>query len=430
MSINKLTKDLVLHSGTIIDPYKNETYKADMWIRNGKIHEIGKFSFPKSAQSINCEGKVVTHGFCDIHVHFREPGEEYKETLETGSHAALAGGFTRVCAMPNTNPKIDSPELINFIYKKAEGCPIYIHPIGAVTKNQAGKEIAEMGLMYKAGAVAFSDDGIPIQDGAVMRTALEYSRQFDVPIINHAEDLLLRNDGLMNEGNISMELGLRGNPVVAESTMVYRDLELAHFTSGKIHVPHVTTKNAIDIIRGMKKINEKVTAEVTPHHLFFNDESLRSYDTNLKVAPPIRAEIDRDALIKAVKDGTVDCIATDHAPHAPEDKETTFDIASFGMIGLESCFGAVNFIFCKNSGMPLEHLIKLLTIKPRQIMGFKSDLLLKGTPAEITILEPDVDWVFNKKNIFSKSKNSPFIGKKLYGKIYGTISRSFLFRNL
>ena len=180
----------------------------------------------------------------------------------------------------------------------------------------------------------------------------------------------------------------------------------------------------------MKKINEKVTAEVTPHHLFFNDESLRSYDTNLKVAPPIRAEIDRDALIKAVKDGTVDCIATDHAPHALEDKKTTFDIASFGMIGLESCFGAVNSIFCKNSAMPLENLIKLLTTKPRQIMGFKSDLFLKGTPAEIAILEPDVEWVFDEKNIFSKSKNSPFIGKKLYGKIYGTISRSFLFRYL
>ena len=428
MSLEKITKNLMLKGGTLIDPHNEKTFDADVYIKDGKIHEIGRFEKPESCEIIDCTGKVITHGFCDLHVHFREPGREDKETLKTGSLAAMAGGFTRVCVMPNTNPPLDTPESIHFIKKKAEDAPIYIHPIGAVSKGQDGKDITEMGLMNKEGAVAFSDDGLPIQDGGIMRIALEYSKLIGVPVINHAEDECLRDGGHMHEGTVSTHLGLAGNPDLAESTMVHRDLELAKYVDARIHIPHVSSAKAVDLIRDMKKHKDDVTAEVTPHHLFFNDEDLRSYDTNLKVGPPIRTEKDRISLIAALKDGTIDCIATDHAPHTIENKETTFDLATFGMIGLESCFGVVNKIMCKESEMDLIKLISLLTCSPRKIMGFESDLFVKGSPAEITIIDPDQDWIFSREHIKSRSINSPYIGKKMIGKVLYTISRSHIFR--
>ena len=429
MSLKNLSKHTVLKAGTLLDPFNKRTYKADLWIKDGFIESIGEFNAPKSAEIIDCKGKIITHGFCDLHVHFREPGREDKETLDTGSLSAMAGGFTRVCVMPNTNPPLDSPEMMNFIKEKAEKCPIHIHPIGAVTKAQNGKDITEMALMFKEGAVAFSDDGLPIQDGAVMRIALEYSTLVGVPVINHAEDECLRSEGLMHEGIISTHLGLPGNPDLAESAMVHRDLELADFTGAKLHVPHVSSAKAVQHIRTMKRKNNNITSEVTPHHLFFNDQALRSYNTNLKVAPPIRTESDREALIKAVKDGTIDCIATDHAPHTLEDKETTFDCASFGMIGLESAFGVVNKVLVQESGMELIDLISLLTVNPRKIMGFDSDLFSEGAMAEITVIDPDRDWTFDKDHIHSKSGNSPFIGKDLKGTVELTISTNSIYKS-
>ena len=430
MSLEKISKNVMLKGGTIIDPYHKKEYKSDVLIKDGKIFEIGDFDPPKSCEIIDCEGKIITHGFCDLHVHFREPGREDKETLQTGSIAAMAGGFTRVCVMPNTTPPLDTPESINFIIKKAENAPIHIHPIGAVSKGQDGKDITEMGLMHKEGAVAFSDDGLPIQDGGIMRIALEYSKLIDVPIINHAEDECLRDGGLMHEGTISTRLGLPGNPDLAESSMVHRDLELADFVGAKIHIPHVSSSKAVDLIRKMKKHKDDVTAEVTPHHLFFNDEDLISYDTNLKVGPPIRTENDRKSLIDAVKDGTIDCIATDHAPHTIEDKETTFDLATFGMIGLESCFGIVNKVLCKDSKMDLMDLISFLTNRPREIMGFDCDLFSVGSSAEIVVIDPEQDWVFSREDIKSRSINSPYIGKELFGKVQFTISRSHLYKSV
>ena len=428
MSLEKISKNVMLKGGTIIDPYQKKTFKADVLIKNGKILKIGTLKPPESCDIIDCKDKIITHGFCDLHVHFREPGREDKETLQTGSIAAMAGGFTRVCVMPNTNPPLDTPESINFIIKKAEDAPVHIHPIGAVSKGQDGKDITEMGLMYKEGAVAFSDDGLPIQDGGVMRIALEYSKLIEVPIINHAEDECLRNEGHMHEGTISTRLGLSGNPDLAESSMVHRDLELANLVDAKIHVPHVSSEKAVDLIREMKKHKDDVTSEVTPHHLFFNDEDLITYDTNLKVGPPIRSENDRKSLIAAVIDGTIDCIATDHAPHTIEDKETTFDLASFGMIGLESCFGVVNKVLCNESGMDLIDLICLLTNKPRKIMGFERDLFSVGSSAEIVIINPEKDWMFSKDNIKSRSINSPYIGKNLIGKVELTISCSHIYK--
>ena len=291
-----------------------------------------------------------------------------------------------------------------------------------VTKSQNGNDLTEMGLMHNEGAVAFSDDGLPIQNGAMMRIALEYATMIDVPVINHAEDECLRAEGLMHEGRVSTQLGLPGNPDLAESAMVYRDLELAEFTGARLHIPHVSSMKAVQHIREMKSKNEKVTAEVTPHHLFFNDEALTSYNTNLKVAPPIRTESDRKALIDALKDGTIDCIATDHAPHTIEDKETTFDLASFGMIGLESCFGAINKVLVHDEGFELGSVVKLLTSNPRAIMGFEQDLFSEGTNAEITILDPDVEWTFEKVHVQSRSINSPYYGEILKGKVEYTIS--------
>tara|TARA_B100000408_G_scaffold102514_1_gene79532 strand:- start:3299 stop:4588 length:1290 start_codon:yes stop_codon:yes gene_type:complete len=429
MGLKRLGKNLVLKNGTIIDPHHKKTIHGDVWIKDGTIAGVGGFKAPKSSETVDCSGKVITHGFCDLHVHFREPGREDKETLQTGSLAAMAGGFTRVCVMPNTNPPLDSPESINFIREKAENCPIHIHPIGAVTKSQDGNDLTEMGLMHQEGAVAFSDDGLPIQDGAMMRIALEYATLVDVPIINHAEDVCLRAEGVMHEGRISTHLGLPGNPDLAESAMVHRDLELAEFTGARLHVPHVSSAKAVHHIREMKQKNKNVTAEVTPHHIFFNDDALTSFNTHLKVAPPIRTEEDRRALIQAVKEGTIDCIATDHAPHTIEDKETTFDLASFGMIGLESCFGAVNKVLMDQEGLQLEDVIALLTAKPRAIMGFDPDLFTLGRAAEINVIDADKEWTFEREHVRSRSINSPFYGEPLKGKVELTISCGRIFSN-
>ena len=422
MNLKKLPKKFVLQGGTILDPLSGRSKKGNVVIEQNKIKSIGSATGAKSENMIDCSGLVITHGFCDLHVHFREPGREDKETLQTGSRAALAGGFTRVCIMPNTLPPLDSPESIRFIVEKAEECPVHIHPIGAVTKGQKGQELTEVQGIFSEGAVALSDDGLPISDAQVMRLALEYTSMFDKPVINHAEDECLRNNGLMNEGEISTRLGLAGNPSLAEAIMIQRDLELANMIQAKLHVPHVTSASGSANIRRMKKSNQNITAEVTPHHLFFNDQALLEYNTNFKVAPPIRTENDRKELIKAVKDGTLDCIATDHAPHTIEEKEATFEIAPFGMIGLESCFGAVNKVL----DMPLKELLKLLTVNPRRIMGFDNDLFTIGCPAELTILDPDQEWIFKEQNIYSKSRNTPFFGEKLKGKVHFTISKGFI----
>ena len=429
MGLKRLGKNLVLKNGTIIDPHHKKTIHGDVWIKDGTIAGVGEFKDPKSSESVDCSGKVITHGFCDLHVHFREPGREDKETLQTGSLAAMAGGFTRVCVMPNTNPPLDSPESINFIREKAEDCPIHIHPIGAVTKSQDGNDLTEMGLMHQEGAVAFSDDGLPIQDGVMMRIALEYATLMGVPIINHAEDVCLRAEGVMHEGRVSTHLGLPGNPDLAESAMVHRDLELAEFTGARLHVPHVSSAKAVHHIREMKQKNNKVTAEVTPHHLFFNDDALTSFNTHLKVAPPIRTEKDRKALIQAVRDGIIDCIATDHAPHTIEDKETTFDLASFGMIGLESCFGVIYKVLVEQEGLQLEDVISLLTDKPRAIMGFDPDLFTLGRAAEINVIDSDKEWTFEREHVRSRSINSPFYGESLKGKVELTISCGRIFSN-
>ena len=428
MQSQQINKNLVLKNGRIIDPFNSTEIIGDIYIKDSKIHSAGKINYPKSSIEIDCTNKIITHGFCDIHAHFREPGEEHKETLSTGSVAAVAGGFTRVCVMPNTSPSIDTPELVRYINDKSEELPIYIHPIGAVTKGQEGKELTEMALMLTEGAVAFSDDGVPIENSSILRSALSYASMLDgdIKIINHAEDLTLKNNAVMNEGEISTILGLEGSPDITESNMVLRDLEIAKLLDASIHIPHVSAAKSVNYIKLLKKGYGKITSEVTPHHLFFSDDDLRSYNTNLKVAPPIRSKDDRKILIKALKDGVIDCIATDHAPHSIEEKDNTFDYAPFGMIGLESCFGAVNHVLVKKNNFSMIKLIQLLTTEPRKIMGFDNDLLCEGKEIELIILDPLKKWRFNLENIYSKSKNSPFLGKKLTGKILYTLTKGYI----
>ena len=426
MNTSKLKKNQILINGTVLDPFNETEKKADIHLENGKIKQIGKISAPKNSEVLDCKNLVITHGFFDAHVHFREPGEEDKEDLNSGSLAALAGGFTGVCAMPNTNPPIDTPELTRYIIDRSEECPINIFPIGAVTKAQEGKEITEMGAMIGEGAIAFSDDGLPISNAKVMQNALEYSSMFDIPIINHAEDECLKGDGVMHMGKVSTNLGLPSSPGITESSMVHRDLEIAVHVGARLHVPHVSSARSVEHIKALKKKSEKISAEVTAHHLFFTDEDLMSYNTNLKVAPPIRSKKDKKTLIAALKSGIIDCIATDHAPHTIEEKEGTFDIAPFGMIGLESCFGAVNKIMVHDNNMKLTSLVKRLTVNPRRIMGINQDLFKLGSNAEIAIFDPDLEWIFSNDNIFSKSHNSPFINQKLKGKIKATIVKGHI----
>ena len=422
MKTKQLPKSVKITNCTILDPFAEKEFAGEILLKNGKINDVGKSISADGVDELDANGAVVTHGFCDIHAHFREPGREDKETLVTGSRAALAGGFTTVCVMPNTNPPLDSPESIRFIAEKAEDLSIQLYPIGAVTVGQNGKEMTEMGEMVKAGAVAFSDDGIPIIDGEVMRLALEYSTQFDVPIINHAEDVDLRGSGQMNEGRWSTRLGLAGIPDISESIMVERDLQVAGFTGGRIHVPHVSTEKSVHAIRRAKENGVNISAEVTPHHLYFDDSALQTYDTNLKVAPPIRSEADREAMIGAISDGTVNCIATDHAPHTVEEKESPFEYAPCGMIGLESAFGAV-WKMLSDKKMSLLDVVRKLTVMPRQIIGFDSDLFAKGTAAELVFLNPDQEWTFGLEHIRSKSRNSPFVGETLKGQVVSVVSR-------
>jgi len=422
-------RKILLKSGRIIDPFSKKTFNGDLLIESGKISKISDSISTKGKdyKVIDCKGLVVTHGFCDMHVHFREPGREDKETLESGSYSALAGGFTQVCTMANTNPVIDSPEHIHYIVSKSQKLPIDIFPIGAVSKGMKGEELTEMLLMQKNGAIAFSDDGIPIQNAQFMKLALTYSKMLNVPIMNHAEDIFLRNDGVMNASSTSNNLGLKGNTSLGEAVMVYRDLLLAESLNSKLHLLHLSTKEAVDLLKQFKSKKQLITAEVSPHHLYFVDEDIDSFDTNLKVAPPVRSKKDRKALIEGIKSGLIDCIATDHAPHTLEDKETTFNEAAFGMIGLESCFGVVNKVLVKENGMSLKSLIEKITVNPRKVMNLETNLFATGSKAQITIFDPNEKWKFKNSHILSKSSNSPFIGKDLVGKVKFVISKNQFF---
>ena len=425
INYHKIKKYVLLKNGLVYDPFLQFDKKIDILIVDGIIEKISnKISEKSNYHIIDCKDMIITNGFVDIHSHFREPGFEIKETIHSGSCAAFSAGYTRVCTMPNTDPVVDTPELVKHIINQSQLFPIYIHPIGAITKGQKGKELAEIGSMVEAGAVAISDDGIPLKNSYLLRTALEYSQKFNIPVINHAEDNYLVNSGQVNEGSVSLKLGLPSNPDIAESSMIFRDLSIADYVKGRLHIPHVSSYKSIKIINQFKKTGLNVTAEVSPHHLCLTDEVLNNFDTNAKVAPPIRSKKDRDSLLKAVESGIIDCIATDHAPHSIEDKEKDFQNASCGMIGLESAFGLSNTYLSKK--MNIHSIIGLFTIKPSKIMNIKPNLISLKSPAELNIIDPDYKWIFSKDDIYSKSNNTPIIGMSLIGKVITTINKGYI----
>ncbi len=425
MEKRAIISSILFKNAKVIDPFQEESYDTDILVDKGKILTLSKNISEKEAKAqIDLKGLYLAPGFVDLHVHFREPGYENSETIETGCRAALAGGFTKVCCMPNTDPAIDTRETVRFIYEKAENEIVDVYPIAAVTKGRKGEELTEMVELAEAGAVAFSDDGTPIKNAQLMRFALEYSKITGKPVINHAEDSQLKADGIMNEGVVSTQLGISGNPGIAEQIMIARDLRLVEFVNARIHIPHVSTAGSVELIRQAKAKGLTVTAEATPHHFSLTDEYMRSFDANGKVAPPLRTEDDRLAIIAGIKDGTIDAIATDHAPHIYDTKETSLDLASYGMIGLETAFALAMTNLVHKEAITLMELIKLLTIKPATLMQLPLPIFEKSAEANFTIFNLDEWWVFSRKNIYSKSYNSPFIGNEFTGRVKAVFAKS------
>jgi dihydroorotase len=412
--------DLIISGGTLVDPGDNYFGPGAVVIRKGKFAEIIKDkNQPKG--DLDASGLLICPGLVDMHVHLREPGYEYKETIYSGSLAAAAGGFTSVACMPNTDPAIDNQELVKFVREKAKSAIVNIYPVGAVTKGRQGKELAEMADMLEAGAVAFSDDGAGIQNGNIMRRALEYCRMLGVPILSHCQYDDLADGGVMNESYYSTSLGLRGATRIAEELMIARDIMLAQYTDSQIHIQHVTSAGGVELVRNAKKQGIKVTAETCPHYIAFSDDCLKTYDTNLKVNPPIRGKKDMAALKKALASGVIDVIATDHAPHAWEEKALEFDYAPSGLIGLETALGVISTELVHKDVLSWLDAIRLMTINPARVLKLNAGSLSIDSAADITLIDPDHEWTFAITDIKSLSKNSPFIGKKLIGRAVKTI---------
>lgn len=408
---------VLFKGGRVLDPAIGLDKEADVVVVNGKIDTIGTVDAGGfKGRVVDCKGKIVSPGFIDLHVHLREPGREDKETIESGCRAAMAGGFTAVCCMPNTDPAIDSRSHVEFVKERAEGFLVDVHPIGAVTKKRKGDELTEMGDMVDAGAVGFSDDGTPVSTAAMMRRALEYSQMFGYPIMDHCEEKSLSEDGLMNEGTVSTFLGMRTIPPIAEDIHVIRDIVVAEYVGGKLHICHVSTEASVELIRQAKKRGVNVTTEVCPHHFVLTDESVRTFDTSTKMKPPLRTEVDRKALLAGLKDGTIDAIATDHAPHALEEKETEYAAASFGIIGLETAIGLTVTHLVNKKVISLKQMVEKMAVAPRRIVNLPENTVEEGRDANLTILDPDFEWKVDKTSFESKSVNTPFGGWELKGK--------------
>jgi len=417
----------IIRNGRVVDPKNKIDKKVDVLIENGKIAKIGESSqfrpgdVTRSTVTIDAQGKVVTPGLIDMHTHLREPGREDEETIASGTRAAAQGGFTSICCMPNTEPVIDSVSGVKFILATAsqEGV-VNVYPIGSITKGQKGEELAEIGKMRIAGIVGISDDGKPVMNAQIMRRTLEYAKMFNLPIISHCEDLNLSLDGVMNEGFTSTVLGLKGIPRQAEEIMVARDIALAELTGGKLHLAHITTRRSVELIRQAKKKKISVTCETAPHYFSLSEEDVRGYNTNTKVNPPLRTKDDIEALCEGLADGTIDCIASDHAPHLDEEKDLEYNIAPFGIIGLETMVPLILTNLVSKKILSLDQAIAKLTVNPANILGLEKGTLSIGSDADLTIIDLNL-----KKKIgsqfTSQSKNSPFIGMELGGFPVATI---------
>ncbi|MEW6172965.1 MAG: dihydroorotase [Bacillota bacterium] len=414
---------LIIKGGTVVDPVNDRVYPADISIADGRIAAIGSgFSRRKGIMFIDARGCLVVPGLIDMHVHLREPGFEYKETIASGTAAAARGGFTAVCAMPNTRPVCDSAAMVHFVRKRAlEAGYARVYPIGALTKESAGKELAPFGEMKTAGAVAFSDDGRWVADGNLMRRAMEYAGMLGTPVISHCEEPSLTAGGVMNEGFTATVLGLRGMPAAAEEAAVARDIILAELTGCRLHIAHVSTAGTVRLIREAKARGVKVTAESTPHHFTLTDEAVKGYDTNAKVNPPLRTAADVAAVKEGLADGTIDVIATDHAPHSREEKESEFDVAPFGMVGLETAVGLVMSELIEPGVLTLTQAVAKLTINPASILGLQFGVINEGSVADLTIIDPDRETRVDPAAFASQGKNTPFAGRLLKGVPVGTV---------
>jgi dihydroorotase len=378
-----------------------------------------------SAQVVDLRGKVIAPGFIDMHVHLREPGYEYKETVLSGVTAAAAGGFTAVCCMPNTNPAIDDESVVRMIQSKARAALnglVDVYPVGAVTAERKGERLAPMAELAAAGAVAFTDDGDPVHDAEIMRRALEYAAMYGRVVIQHAQDMPMTRGGVMNEGFVSTSLGLPGMPPAGEDIVVSRDIQLAQYTGGRYHVAHMSTAGATDLVRQAKAKGLKVTGEVTPHHFTLTDEAVRGYDTNTKMNPPLRTADDVAALKKGLKDGTIDVIATDHAPHSFDEKQVEYQQAPFGIVGLETAIGLTISELVLTGVLTLAQMVEKMSVNPRTILGLPPIRIVEGEKANLTIFDPAAEWIVDPSAFKTKSKNTPFGGRKLTGKPVGIVN--------
>jgi dihydroorotase len=416
------TYDLVLHSGRVMDPASGLDAVRDVGIRGKRIALLSKTRL-RGRTELDAAGLVVAPGFIDLHSHLREPGQGYKETIVSGTTAAAAGGFTSVCCMPNTTPVLDSPEWVTWVRQPQRGAVVNVFPVAAATQASKGAVLTDFRALQRAGAVAVSDDGKPVLSETTMRDALRTSAEINFPVIQHAEDTRQTQNCSMNEGPTSFRLGLRGMDVMAEAAIVDRDVQLAQqFNGARLHVAHLSTAEALKSIRRGKRNRARVTCEVTPHHFALTDADIRDYDTNFKMNPPLRSAEDREALIAALADGTVDAIATDHAPHAPHEKIIEFERASFGITGFETAVGLAISVLNIENKIPLPKIVELFTSGPARVLDLRGrGTLLRGSHADVTIFDPKKRWTFEAANSRSKSHNTPFDGWQLTGKVMATI---------
>lgn len=416
-------RPLIIRGGRMIDPTQRVDARVDLLLVDGRVAEMGQdLAAPDEAEMLDVSGCVVAPGLIDVHVHLREPGFEHKETIASGARAAAAGGFTAVVAMPNTDPPIDNPAAVGFVRAAGERAGFArVYPAGTITVAQAGERISEIGELVGAGAVTVTDDGRPVVNAGLMRSALEYCQTFDLPVSVHAEDLHLSRGGSMNEGVVSTRLGLTGIPNAAEDTMIARDLLLAELTGGRLHIQHVSTRRGVEMIRAAKERGVRVTAEATPHHLALTDVAVESYRTDAKMNPPLRGEADRDAVREGVRDGTLDVIATDHAPHHYDEKEQAFEDAPFGIVGLETALGVVLSELVHTGMLDLPTLVQRMSCGPARALGLPGGTLAPGAPADVTVFDPEQTWKVDPTRFTSLSRNTPFRGRRLRGRALRTI---------
>src|SRR5213080_1914864 len=416
---------LLIANGYVIDPAQGINTGKSVFIEDGRV--VGLLSHsddvPEGCEVMDAIGLIVAPGFIDMHVHLREPGHEYKETIASGAAAAVAGGFTTVCAMPNTNPVNDNAAVTRFVIEQAQRAQLAnVFPVGAITKDSAGTELAEMGEMKDAGIIAVSDDGRPVPTASMMRRAMEYARGFDLPLIDHCEDKSLARGGTMHEGHWSIVLGMGGMPAAAEEVDAIRDCALAELTGARVHLAHVSTRGALEAVRRAKQNGLAVTCEVAPHHWTLTDEAVQDYDTNTKMSPPLRTQDHIDAILEGLRDGTIDAIASDHAPHHADEKELEFDQAPFGIVGLETSIGLALDRLVNEGVISLERLVELCATNPARILKLQDrGTLTTGARADVTIIDPAMAWMFDVSRSKSKSRNTPFNGYRFRGGVVATL---------